>query len=273
MMDEKPINVAGSRKPAKSGRGIQSVDRALDILEMLAQSRQGLPLMELSARTGLNFSTCHHLLATMARRGYVSQDRRTKYYFLGNRVFGLSDGRTRQLDLLAYAKPALEELNRRTGEAVHLAVVEAGELVTLAKLDSLHAVKVDGGYVGRSKAVHATATGKAILAFQPEDAIYEMLARNGLPRFTDKTICGVEALKQELKAVREQGYSQDSEEFQAGVICFGAPIRDRGGKVVASVSASLPTMRASDAALAQLRHLVPQCADTISQELGYAEAA
>jgi DNA-binding IclR family transcriptional regulator len=273
MMDEKAINVAGSRKPAKSGRGIQSVDRALDILEMLAQSRQGLPLMELSARAGLNFSTCHHLLATMARRGYVSQDRRTKYYFLGNRIFGLSDGRTRQLDLLAYAKPALEELNRRTGEAVHLAVVEAGELVTLAKLDSLHAVKVDGGYVGRSKAVHATATGKAILAFQPEDAVYEMLARNGLPRFTDKTICSVEALKQELKAVREQGYSQDSEEFQAGVICFGAPIRDRGGKVVASVSASLPTMRASDAALAQLRHLVPQCADTISTELGYAEAA
>jgi DNA-binding IclR family transcriptional regulator len=273
MMDEEPINVAGERKPAKSGRGIQSVDRALDILEMLAQSRQGLPLMELSARTGLNFSTCHHLLATMARRGYVSQDRRSKYYFLGNRIFGLSDGRTRQLDLLVYAKPALEELNRRTGEAVHLAVVEAGELVTLAKLDSLHAVKVDSGYVGRSKAVHATATGKAILAFQPEDSIYEMLARNGLPRFTDKTICGVEALKQELKAVREQGYSQDDEEFQAGVICFGAPIRDRGGKVVASVSASLPTMRASDAALAQLRHLVPRCADTISKELGYAEAA
>jgi DNA-binding IclR family transcriptional regulator len=120
MTDEEPIKMAEDRKLAKSGRGIQSVDRALNILEMLAQSRQGLPLMQLSVQTGLNFSTCHHLLATMARRGYVSQDKHTKYYFLGNRIFGLSDGRTQQLDLLAYAKPALEELNRRTGEAVRL---------------------------------------------------------------------------------------------------------------------------------------------------------
>jgi IclR family transcriptional regulator, acetate operon repressor len=273
MTDEEPIKMAEDRKLAKSGRGIQSVDRALNILEMLAQSRQGLPLMQLSVQTGLNFSTCHHLLATMARRGYVSQDKHTKHYFLGNRIFGLSDGRTRQLDLLAYAKPALEELNRRTGEAVHLAVIEGGELVTLAKFDSLHAVKVDSGYVGKSKAVHATATGKAILAFLPEDSIYEVLAGNGLPRFTDKTICNVEGLKREFKAIREQGYSQDNEEFQSGVICFGAPIRDRGGKVVASASASLPTMRASDETLAQLRLLVPQCADMISKELGYAKAA
>lgn len=273
MTDTGSVGRVEGRKPAKSGRGIQSVDRALDILEILAQSRRGLPLMELSAQTGLNFSTCHHLLATMAKRGYVSQDKRSKYYFLGNRIFGLSEGRMQQLDLLVYAKSALEDLNRRTGEAVHLAIVEGGELVTLAKLDSLHAVKVDSGYVGKSKAAHATATGKAILAFLPEESLHEVLARNGLPRFTDKTICNVEALQQEFKAIRDLGCSQDCEEFQPGVICFGAPIRNRGGKVVASVSMSLPTMRATEPALASLRFLVRQCADTISRELGYAEAA
>jgi DNA-binding IclR family transcriptional regulator len=273
MADEGLVDVIEDRRPAKSGRGIQSVDRALDILEMLAQSRRGLALMELSARTGLNFSTCHHLLATMAKRGYVSQDKRTKHYFLGNKIFYLSEARTQQLDLLTVAKPALEELNRRTGEAVHLAIIEGGELVTLTKLDSLHAVKVDSGYVGKSKAAHATATGKAILAFLPEPSLYEVLACNGLQRFTEKTICSVEALKREFETVKELGYSQDHEEFQPGVICFGAPIRNRGGEVVASVSVSLPTMRASDAALASLRDLIRRCADAISRQLGHVEAS
>ena len=147
---------------------IQSVDRAIDLLEALSHSRTSPTLMELSERTGLNPSTCHHLLATLAARGYVLKNPRTKEYSLGNKILELSDARARQFDLLGSALPKLESLNRETGEAVHLAVLQARELIPVVTLESLHAVKVDSGIVGKSNAAHATALGKAILAWLPE---------------------------------------------------------------------------------------------------------
>ncbi|WP_142848643.1 IclR family transcriptional regulator [Telmatospirillum sp. J64-1] len=276
--DVQPVGAAlpaGPEEGAKRqpNKGIQSVDRALDILEALASSRNAVALTELAAKTGLNFSTCHHLLATLARRGYATQEPETRRYLLGNRVFELAEGRSRQLHLVTFAMPALEELNRVTSESVHLAVIEAFDLVTLAKLPSLHAVKVDSDVMGKSKAAHATATGKAILAHMSENVLAELLARHGLQRFTDHTICSVEELKRELAKVREQGWSEDWEEFQPGVVCIGAPIYDRTGKVVASVSSSTPTMRATDEALARTRSKVAECAATISRQLGWANAA
>lgn len=247
---------------------IRSVNRALDLLEALSTSAGGVALSELSTQTGLNASTCHHLLATMAARGYVSQNPRNREYLLGNKIFALSDARARQFNLIEVAMPRLKELNAGTGEAVHLAVLQARDLVTVAKLDSLHAVKVDSGFVGTSNAAHATAVGKAILAWLPDNEQNAIIAAKGMERFTANTICDEDALKEHLRLVRRHGFAEDREEFQPGVVCIGAAIRDHTGGVIASLSCSVPTMRAAPDVLADITEQVKATAQALSQELG-----
>jgi IclR family acetate operon transcriptional repressor len=236
-------------------------------LEALARASGKISLAELSARTGLHLSTCHHLVATIAARGYITQDRDTRHYSLGSKIFELSEARTRQIDLVALATPHLNRLNRETGEAVHLAVIEGTDLVTVARLNSLYAVRVDNA-ISKSNAAHATATGKAILAWLPESEIDEILASKGMERFTPNTIVQRDALIEELRLVRRYGYSEDREEFQPGVYSVGGAIRSHKGMVVGSICLSLPTMRAMEDAVAKARRAVKSVALTMSKELG-----
>lgn len=249
---------------------IQSVDRALALLEVLADADEELPLGELARRAGLNTSTCHHLISTLMARGYVSQSTRTREYGLGNQILRLQHARLHQIDLVNAAMPLLRELNQSTTEAVHLAVMQSYELVTVAKLESLHALKVDNGFVGKSNAAHATATGKAILAHMPEWELNQIIALRGLTAFTRRTITDPAALRAELERVRLQGFSVDDEEFQPSVFCVGAPIRNHTGKVVASLSCSAPQMRVgSQEAVDRLSSLSIQAAEKISSLLGH----
>lgn len=272
--------VRSSVKVAKKGGTIQSVERAFKILDVLARGDGPIGLTEISSDVGLNISTCHHLLNTLSQLGCVFQDPRTREYALGNKLFELSNARIRQIDLGTLAMPVLRDLNARTGEAVHLAVLQGVELMTIAKLDTLHAVKVDSGYVGKSKAAHATATGKAILAHLAEAEFRRVIfAGNSaesraehLERFTEHTLCSEALLQADLEKVRRLGYAEDREEFQPGVHCVGAPIRNNSGEVVASLSCSVPTMRATDAFFAKVRDLVITAARDISHDLGYRAA-
>lgn len=266
----RPGQATGARDtpPAAKARPIiQSVDRAFDVLEALARSAGKLSLAELSLRAGLNVSTCHHLVATMLGRGYIIQDRETRRYSLSSKVFEFSEARTRQIDLVALAMPSLQRLNRATGEAVHLAVIEGTDLITVAKLSALHAVRVDHA-MSQSNAAHATAAGKAILAWLPESEIDGILAAKGLERFTADTIAGRDALVEALRLVRRHGYSLDREEFRPGVYGLGAAIRSHKGTVVGSVALSLPMMRATDEIIPTARRAVIGAALQISKELG-----
>lgn len=253
--------------PARpAGPVIQSVDRALDILEALARHGK-MSLAELSLKTGLNVSTCHHLVGTIGRRGYITQDPESRRYSLGSKIFQLSEARASQINLIELAAPFLARLNRKTGEAVHLIVIEGTELITVAKWPSLHAVKVDSA-TGRSDAPHATAAGKAILAWLPPIRIDEILDIRGMERFTAETITSRRALIEELRLVRRYGYSEDREEFEPGVHCIGAAIRSHKGAVIGSISLSIPTMRVSADALVRARKDVMAAAQDITKELG-----
>ena len=255
-------------------RKVQSVERALNLLELLAESPGGARLNDISRRLGLNISTCHHLLSTLMDRGYVAQSGKDRAYHLGGRISELSGARLSQFDLASLAMPLLREFNQRTGETVHLAALRGDELVTLAMLDSRHAVRVVSGPGGKSEALHATATGKAILAWLPESETDRILARTGLTAFTDETITDREQLNEALRLVRRNGYSMDREEFQPGVVCIGAAIRDAAGAVVGSFSCSLPTMRAGRDHLREVEADVKATARALSQLLeGNASAA
>jgi len=246
---------------------IQSVDRAVSLLEAIAEAGGESTLTELSHRTRLNISTCHHLLSTLVARGYVAKVPVRRSYALGARILYLSNACLRQVDLPARAAPFIEKINERTGETVHLAVLQGDAMMKVAKRESRHPVRVDTGTLGKTDAAHATATGKAMLAWLPEDDMRRVLS-HGLTRFTPKTICEWPSLIEALRHVRRNGYAVDDEEYQPGVICIGAAIRDHNGAVVGAISASTPTMRANDEHLSLVREQVCSAVRALSAELG-----
>jgi IclR family transcriptional regulator, acetate operon repressor len=245
---------------------IQSVDRALFLLETIAEAGGEATLTDLATRTGLNISTCHHLLATLIQRGFAAKVPGRRLYALGARILYL--GHTcLQVDLPRRAQPYLETINRITGETVHLAALQGDTVVTLAVREARHAVRVETSKVGRLEVPHATSMGKAILAWLPEDETRRILA-HGMKRCTDNTITEFGALLESLRAVRRNGYAIDREEFRPGVICIGAAIRDQAGTVIGGISASTPTMRASEEHIALIRDEVIAAARGLSAEFG-----
>ncbi len=261
------------RKSRADNGGVQSVERALSLLELLAQSGGGTSLTDLSARAGLNISTCHHLLATLMKSGYVAQVPGRRTYALGARVLHLGQAFMRQVDLPRRAQPVLDRLNEVTGEAVHLAVLQGDQVVTVAKSEARQAVRVDAGVIGSAEPPHATATGKAMLAWLPDDQVRRILDVNGLRRFTPNTITDRAALIEDMRHVRRNGFAIDREEFQQGVVCVGAAVRDHSGAVIGSLSASAPAFRASDEHLALIRQAVGHAARELSAEFGATAAS
>ena len=247
-------------------RKIQSVERALLLLELLAEGK--LRLNAISKALGINVSTCHHLLSTLVDRGYVAQSAQDRSYFLGNKIPELSRSHMRQFNIADIAMDNLRALNARTGETVHLAVLQGDELVTLAVLDSHHAVRVVTGGSGESDPAHASATGKAILAWLPEQEFERIMERRGMKKFTERTIVDRLQLLEDLRHVRRNGFAIDNEEYQPGVVCIGAAIRDHAGAVVGAFSCSMPGMRASEERLHRMQDDIKATARALSEAVG-----
>lgn len=245
---------------------IQSVDRALFLLETIAEAGGETTLTDLATRTGLNISTCHHLLATLIQRGFVTKVAGRRLYALGARILYLGHA-CLQVDLPRRAQPYIEAINRATGETVHLAALQGDNIMTLAVREARHAVRVDTGKIGRMDAPHATSMGKAILAWLPEDEMQRILA-HGMKRFTENTITEFPALLESLRIVRRNGYALEREEFLPGVLCIGAAIRDQAGTVIGGISASMPLMRATEEHIALMRDEIVAATRGLSAEFG-----
>jgi IclR family acetate operon transcriptional repressor len=259
---------ARAPRPRADGErhSIQSVDRALFLLETIAEAGGEATLTDLANRTGLNISTCHHLLATLIQRGFAAKVPGRRLYALGPRILYLGHA-CLQVDLPRRAQPYLEAINRATGETVHLAALQGDSVVTLAVREARHAVRVDTGRVGKLEASHATSVGKAILAWLPEDEMRRILA-HGMKRYTEHTITEFPVLLESLRVVRRNGYALDREEHLPGVFCVGAAIRDHVGTVIGAISASTPAMRATDEHLALMRDEIVNATRALSAEFG-----
>ncbi|MBX2805741.1 MAG: IclR family transcriptional regulator [Hyphomicrobiales bacterium] len=265
------VMVSDTEQTTKQPRTIQSLERALNLVDILALSQSELALNELASRAALNVSTCHHLLATLVKRGYVGQNPRTRGYYLGSRITELSNARIKQFNLIEIAMPALKRLNEDTRETVLLSALQGHMFVTLAKLGSQMPVGVGSEEYGQSGGAHATGTGKAILAWLPDAEIARTIAHAGLPLFTERTIGTLAELIEEFRHVRRNGYAIDDEEFQHGVVGVGAAIRNMTGAVIGAVSCLLPKMRADDDYTARIISQVTTCATAISDRLGGTE--
>jgi IclR family transcriptional regulator, acetate operon repressor len=256
----------GQARAEGERHSIQSVDRALFLLETIAEAGGEATLTDLATRTGLNISTCHHLLATLIQRGFAAKVPGRRLYALGPRILYLGHA-CLQVDLPRRAQPYLEAINRATGETVHLAALQGDAVVTLAVREARHAVRVDTGKIGRVEGPHATSVGKAILAWLPEAEIQRIIG-SGMKRYTEKTITELPALLESLRAVRRNGYAIDREEYLPGVICVGAAIRDQAGTVIGAISASTPTMRADEEHISLMRDEINAATRALSAEFG-----
>lgn len=254
--------------PAKRAEisGVQSVHRALQILDAIAYSGGEATLSDLAQRVQLKISTCHHLLSTLVEAGYAAKRRGSRSYVLGSRILALSTVCLREVNLPQRAQRVIEVLNAKTREAVQLAVLQGDDLVTVIRKEALHAVRVDAAGLGKSDAGHATASGKAILAWIPDAELVRIVEAKGLRAFTEHTITDFEKLREELRLVRRLGFAMDREEFQPGVLCIGAPIRTPSGTVIGSISVSCPLFRADEATIEDIRNLVVSAAQSLSSE-------
>jgi IclR family acetate operon transcriptional repressor len=223
-------------RDAPASGGVQSVERALDLLEVLAAGPQGMS--EVAVAAGLPDATAHRLLRTLVARGYVRQgpDRR---YALGTRLLGLGDGARRAA--VTAAGPFLAHLVEVSGETANLAVLEGDHVVYVAQVPSAHRLRMFAE-VGRRVSVHSTAVGKVLLAGLPDADVEALVARTGLAGRTARTLTTPDRLLAELATVRRQGWAVDDEEEELGVRCLAVPVAD-GRRTVAAMSVSGPTTR------------------------------
>jgi IclR family acetate operon transcriptional repressor len=221
-----------------AGATVQSVDRALLLLELLAQSGGRLAISDLAARSGLSLGTVHRLLASLTARGYVRQDP-DRRYALGTALLPLGDAATRLLS--SWAMPFLSQLAEQCGETSNLAVLEDDHVTYVAQAPGRHRMRMFTE-VGRRVLPHSTAVGKVLLAWQDEEQVRRTLTRLGLPARTPSTLTSLAAFSAELAVVRERGWAVDDEEEEVGVRCMAVPVGPGPG-AVAAVSVSAPATR------------------------------
>ena len=247
---------------------VKSLVKALTILETLAEGEPPYTLTQLSRRLHLHVSTVHRLLVNLVRRGFVEEDRVSGGYQLSYRVLRMGLRVLDRLDFRHVAQPLLRELNVRTREAVHLAILEETRGVVVEKFDSPQAVGLDAR-LGRIMPLHCTGVGKTLLAFQGEELLSQIAQSPGLPKMTVHTLSSLPQLRREMERIREQGYAVDLEEAVEGLRCVAGPVFNHMGQVVAAFSVAGPATRLTPARMSELAELVRDTSQQISYRLGY----
>jgi IclR family acetate operon transcriptional repressor len=240
------IEMPGAMSERNFGRTIQSVDRALTILEEVAGHADSMSISMIADRVGLNTSTCHHLVSTLVQRGYLSHLSRSRGYALGPKIREINDLSESGREPSVVLREDIKELGQRLGHGVQLAVLSDTSLMTKISFASATNVVEEPDEIEKMTALHATATGKAILAWIPDTELVRIISANGLEAYTPSTITSLSGLVEELRLVRRNKYSVDDEEFRPGVVCIGSAIRKKGGEVVAAISATMPAAQATD---------------------------
>lgn len=258
------------RKGSQPTAMVQSLDRALDVLEALAEADDEITLSQLTERVGLPLGTVHRLLSSLVERGYAAQDRETRLYGPGPRVLEVAAraAANRRFSLSRIARPALQELTSATDETSNLLTLQGDEGVYSEQVSSARLVRMFTE-VGQRVPLYCTGGGKAILSGLSPDQIEAYLSRTSLRAFTPKTLASPDRLRDELEQARLRGFALDDEEREAGVCCVAAPIFDRFGRCVAALSISGPISRLSLERAAELGPLVRRAADACSLALGH----
>lgn len=254
-------------KPASASGGVQSLERAFDLLERMADAGGEVGLSELSASSGLPLPTIHRLMRTLVACGYVRQQSNRRYA-LGPRLIRLGESASRLLG--TWARPYLARLVEETGETANMALLDGDEIVYVAQVPSKHSMRMFTE-VGRRVLPHSTGVGKALLAHAPADEVRALLARTGMPAATEKTITTPDGFLAALDVVREAGYAVDDNEQEVGVRCLAVPVPN--SPTPAAISISGPAGRVTETATERIVPILQEVARDLSEALANTAAA
>ena len=247
------------------GAGVQSVDRALTILERLARSGEA-GVTEIASELGVHKSTAFRLVATLEAHRLVEQTEDRGKYRLGVGLLRLAGATTARLDLVQEARPVCRQLASETGETVNIAVLSESSALYLDQVAGSSALQPHN-WVGQHIPLHATSNGKVLLSGLNRQQCDAMLSK--LSAYTPTTITTKSKLRSELDQVREQGYALAVDELEVGLTAVAAPIRNVHGDVVASMSVSGPTFRISPDRVDEIIAKVVEAAEEVSHRLGW----
>jgi IclR family acetate operon transcriptional repressor len=249
---------------------VQSVVRALDLLELVAAARDEIALSQLSRRAGLQPPTAHRLVQTLVDKEWVVQNPRTSRYRLSHKLLSLvGDIEARTARLRAVARPHLEAIRDASDESTNLVILDGLAAVYVDQVPSSQPIRMFTEIGGRVPA-YASGAGKAMLAHQPPGVSRALLSAADLRPLTAHTLTQTDALEHELDVTRTRGYAFDNEEYQAGVLCVAAAILAEDTTAMGAISVSGPAARMRALDPHALGGKVADHARAISRELGYA---
>jgi len=248
---------------------VQSVDRALDIIEALAVEPEGLGVTEIAERAGLHKSTAHRLISTLAARSYLEKtDAGT--YRIGLKLISAVSCYINSLELQTEARPYLARITGELGLTAHLGVLDGDQVVYIEKMDVISSVKLYS-QIGLHVHAYCSSLGKCLLSNYSKEDLETRMANCSFIKFTEKTISSMDEFQEEMKKVRIQGWAIDDEESENGHRCIGAPIYDYRGDIIASISASGTTSIFTAARIQQVAGYLKDIAAQLSGDMGYSE--
>ena len=260
-------------RSAVAAGGSSTLNRALEVLDQLAAGPPtGMTAAQLAAATSSNRVSVHRILVSFMRHGLVRQAHPGAPYRLGFGLLAMAQRVIDERELVPLAYPLLEKLAEASGETCHLAVLDSGEVVYVAKMESRQSVRLVSR-IGARVPLYCTALGKALLAMADDETRERLLALQSFARRTPRTLTSAATLSKDLVTIRERGYAIDDIENEDGVRCVGAPVLDHTGAPFAAISVSGPSARVTETSVHEVGRLVADAAAKLSAALGYAPRA
>ncbi len=251
---------------AKSG-AVQSVDRAMLLLEALGEDEEGYRLTDLAIRTGLSPSTAHRLLTTLEKRRFVAFDQSDNMWHVGRQAFAIGSAFIRRRNFVAPSLPYLRRLRDLTHETANLGIVDDGEVIVLTQVESREIMRAITRVGGRAPMV-TSGIGKAILATYADADVVAIIQRHGMRRLTPKSVVRAGELRDALEIVRRDGYAVDDQEFLMGLRCVAAVVYNDQAEALAAISVSGLASRVPQERVPELGRLVRETARELTLALG-----
>lgn len=246
---------------------VQSVDRAMAILDALGEDEDGYRLSDLAIRTGLSPSTAHRLLTTLEQRRFVEFDQTDGAWHIGRQIFAIGSAFVRRRNFVAPALPFLRRLRDLTHETANLGIADDGEVVVLTQVESREIMRAITKVGGRAPMV-TSGLGKAILSTYAEEDVAAIIRRYGMKRLTPRSLTRAGDLREALVQTRRDGYALDDEEYLLGLRCVAAVVYNDQAEALAAISVSGLASRVPSERLPQLGALVRDTARELTAALG-----
>lgn len=251
---------------------VQTIDRLIQILDCFTIDQNELGVREVARLTGLSPSVCGRLMLAAKNQGLLLQNNESRNYSVGPKSLRWAEVYTTNLDIRNVALPVINELLLETKETISLYILDGDERLCVERMESAQNVRIVAR-IGRRLPLYAGSAGKLLLAYLPENRQADILSRTNFQPFTIKTITDVNALKEELRMIRKQGYAFSDGEWVEDAAGIAAPIFDMKGDVLAALTVSGPSFRFTKEKIRFFKNNVLKAAEHISRDLGYVGSA